>query len=176
MARTVVAIFDVYANAEKAAYEVRDRGLRTDNISIIARDNGNKAYYRPDDKSGLLYIAGYTSHPLKVSKRQRISDGIITGGIFGGVIGIVAGAVSMFVPRLGLIAAGGPVSGLLAGFLLGGIIGGLMDIRIPRTRMKEYEELITRGNIIVSMKVDEERMDAIIDVIKENGALLVEKY
>lgn len=175
MARTIVAIFDVYANAEKAAYEIKDNGLRTDNISIIAKDNGNKAYHRPNN-GDQLYIAGYTSHPLKFSKKQRVSDGIITGGIFGGVTGIVVGAISMFVPKFGLIAAGGPLTGLLAGFALGGLIGGLMDIRIPKSKRKEYEELITHGNAIVSMRVDEERMDSIIEIIKKNGALVVEKY
>ena len=40
LAKTIVAIFDVFENAEKAAYEIRDKGLRTDNITIIVKDSG----------------------------------------------------------------------------------------------------------------------------------------
>ncbi len=175
MAKTIVAIFEVYASAEKAALEIREKGLRTDNISIIAKDNGNKAYYRPNNK-GQLVANEAAAYPFKLSKRERISDGVITGGIFGGVLGIIAGAASMFIPQLGLIAAGGPISGLLTGFVLGGFIGGILDAAIPKNKRKEYEKLISKGNVLFSMKVDEERMDSIVEIIRENGALSVEKY
>ncbi len=175
MSKTIVAIFDVYANAEKAAFEVKEKGLRTDNISIIVKDDGNKGYLRPNE-NGQLYAAEYAAYPFRLTKRERITDGIITGGIFGGVTGIVLGAVSMFIPRLGLVAAGGPITGLLAGFILGGLTGAVIDIRIPKIKKQEYHKLVSQGNAVFSMKVDEERMDAIIEIIKEHGALSVEKY
>ncbi len=175
MARTVVAVFDVYANAERAAYEVKEKGLRTDNISIIVKDNGNKGYFRPGS-SEQIYAPEYVAYPFRLTKRERISDGIITGGIFGGVIGIILGAVSMFIPRFGLVAAGGPITGLFSGFVLGGLIGVLMDMRIPKSKKEEYHRLVSDGNAIFSMKVDEERMDTIIEIVRENGALTVEKF
>ncbi len=175
MSKTIVAIFDVYANAEKAAFEVKEKGLRTDNISIIVKDDGNKGYLRPNE-NGQLYAAEYATYPFRLTKRERITDGLITGGIFGGVTGIVLGAISMFIPRLGLVAAGGPITGLIAGFVLGGLTGAVIDIRIPRIKKQEYHKLVSQGNAIFSMKVDEERMDAIIEIIKEHGALSVEKY
>ncbi len=175
MSRTIVAIFDVYANAEKAAFEVKEKGLRTDNISIIVKDDGNKGYLRPNE-NGQLYVAEYAAYPFRLTKRERITDGIITGGIFGGVTGVVLGAISMFIPRLGLVAAGGPITGLLAGFIMGGLTGAIIDIRIPKIKKQEYHKLVSQGNAVFSMKVDEERMDAIIEIIKENGALSVEKY
>ncbi len=176
MAKTVVAIFELFDNAEKAAFDVRDKGLKTDNISILVKDNGNKAYYKSNNKDGHMKLMASNSIPYIFSKRERISDGIVTGGIFGGVIGILIGAVSMFMQDLGFIAAVGPISGLIFGFVIGGIIGGISDAKIPEERRKVYEDLISRGNALFSMKVDEERMESIIDIIKNNGALLVEKY
>lgn len=176
MAKTIVAIFKVYDNAEKAAYEVRNKGLRTDNISIIVKDSGNKAYYKPNNEDGQLKLVQNGSIPYKTSKIERMSDGIITGGIFGGVIGILIGAASMFISGLGMVAAAGPIGGLLFGLIAGGIVGGLMDLGIPKGKRQEYENLVTNGNALFSMKVDEERMEAIIQIIKENGALSVEKY
>lgn len=175
MSKTIVAIFDVYANAEKAAFEVKEKGLRTDNISIIVKDDGNKGYLRPSE-NGQLYAAEYATYPFRLTKRERITDGIITGGIFGGVTGIILGAVSMFIPRLGLVAAGGPITGLLAGFILGGLTGAVIDIKIPKIKKQQYHKLVSQGNAIFSMKVDEERIEAIIEIIKEHGALSVEKY
>lgn len=176
MARTIVAIFDVFDNAERAAYEVRDKGLRTDNISIIVKDNGNKAYYRSSNKTGHLNLAENKSIPYKLSKGERIADGIITGGIFGGVIGIFIGTASMFIQGLGIAAAAGPMAGLLIGLIAGGLIGGLLDFEIPKNKRHVYENLISNGNALFSMKVDEDRMESIIDIMKENGALSVEKY
>jgi len=176
LARTIVAIFEVFDNAERAAYEVRDKGLRTDNISIVVKDSGNKAYYRPNNEGGHMKLAENMSIPYRLSKRERISDGIITGGIFGGVIGILIGAASMFIQGLGMVAAAGPIAGLLIGLIAGGLIGGLLDFGIPKTKRQLYENLVTNGNALFSMKVDEDRMESIIEIIKENGALSVEKY
>ena len=112
----------------------------------------------------------------KISKRERISDGIITGGIFGGLFGILIGATSMFIPSFGIIAATGPIGGLLAGLVVGGIIGGFVDLRVPKNIKHSYKKLISDGNAVFSMRVDEERMESIIEIIKENGALSIEKY
>ncbi|MHB8063838.1 MAG: hypothetical protein ACYDG2_14595 [Ruminiclostridium sp.] len=176
MARTIVAIFEAFDNAERAAYEVRDKGLRTDNISIVIKDDGNKAYYRSNNEDGHLKLAENKSIPYKLSKRERIADGIITGGIFGGVIGIFIGAASMFIQGLGMIAAIGPIGGLLIGLTAGGTIGGIVDLTVPKKQRQVYENLVSNGNALFSMKVDEERMESIIEIIKENGALSVEKY
>lgn len=176
MAKTIVAIFELFDNAEKAAFDVRDNGLKTDNISILVKDSDNKAYYKSNNKDGHMKLMTSNSIPYFLSKRDRISDGIVTGGILGGVIGILIGAASMFLQDIGFIAAVGPISGLIFGFVFGGIIGGISDAKIPEERRKVYEDLLSRGNALFSMKVDEDRMEAIINIIKKNGALLVEKY
>lgn len=176
VARTIVAVFDVFGNAERAAYEIKNKGLRTDNISIIVKNNGNKAYYRPNDNDGCLSLTENQSIRYMLSKRERISDGIITGGIFGGVTGIFVGAASMFIPGLGIAAAASPISGLIFGLIAGGFIGGLTNFGIPNDKRRVYDSLVSNGNTILSMKVDEERMESIINIIKENGALLIEKY
>ena len=176
MAKTIVAIFDVFHNAERAAYEVRDKGLRTDNISIIVKDSGNKGYYRPNNENGQLQMIKNGTIKYGISKGQRIVDGIITGGIFGGVIGILIGAASMFISGLGMVAAAGPIGGLLIGFIAGGLIGGILNFDLPKCKRQEYENLVSNGNAIFSMRVDEERMDLIIEILKQNNALTVEKY
>lgn len=176
MARTIVAIFEVFENAERAAYEIREKGLRTDNISIIVKNSGNKAYYRSNKENGQLKFDEHGSIPYELSKRERISDGVITGGIIGGVVGILIGAIGMFIQGGAMLAAAGPILGLFIGLMGGGLLGGLLNFGIPKRKRKVYENLISNGNALFSMKVDEDRIESIIEIIKENGALSVEKY
>ncbi len=177
MAKTLVAIFEAYENAEKAAYEIREKGLRTDNISIITKTGSNLNRYKPSEvrsietieKNGNLFVS-----PGSLS--IRISDGIVTGGIIGGIVGILLGGVSMFIQGLGFVAAAGPIGGLFIGLLVGGVIGGFIDFEIPRNKKKEFEKLISNGHALFSMMVDEERSEDILEILKNNGALMVEKY
>jgi hypothetical protein len=39
MSKTIVAIFDSFQHAEKAAREIKDRGLKTDDISLVAKQD-----------------------------------------------------------------------------------------------------------------------------------------
>ncbi len=176
MARTIVAIFEFFDNAQRAAYEVKDKGLRTDNISIIVKDGGYKAQYSSNNEDGYMKLLVNESNPFTLNKGERISDGIITGGIFGGIIGIILGALSMFLRNLEFVAAFGPISGLMLGFVLGGIIGGLIDVKMPKRKRQMYEELVSKGNTLFSMKIDEDRMESIVKIIKDNGALSIESY
>ncbi len=177
MAKTVVAIFEAYENAEKAAYEIREKGLRTDNISIITKTGSNINSFKSteagsietNEKSSNLFV-----RPGSLS--VRISDGIVTGGIVGGIAGILIGGVSMFIQGLGFVAAVGPIGGLFMGLFAGGVIGGFIDFKVPRNKKKEFEKFISNGNALLSMMTDEERSEDILEILKKNGALMVEKY
>ncbi|WP_024832706.1 hypothetical protein [Ruminiclostridium josui] len=177
MAKTVVAIFEDYGNAEKAAYEIREKGLRTDNISIITKTGSNINSYKPI-YDGSIKISEKDSNPFirPGSLSVRISDGIVTGGIIGGMLGILIGGVSMFIQNLEFVAAMGPIGGLFIGLVAGGVIGGFIDFEIPRNKKKEFEKFISNGNTLLSMMTDEERSEDILEILRNNGALMVEKY
>lgn len=177
LATTLVAIFEEYEDAEKAAYEIRNKGLRTDNISIISKTEEKFNKY---NTNGEKYSLGANINNLSLyafkSRRSKISDGVITGGICGGLAGIVIGAASMFIQGMGLVAATGPIGGLFIGLITGGVIGGIIDVGIPKSKRHEYEKLISYGRILLSMKADEERSEDILEILNNNGALMVEKY
>ncbi len=177
MAKTVVAIFEAYENAEKAAYEIREKGLRTDNISIITKTGSNINRYKPQDSDN-IDMSGKKNNPYIIpsSISVRISDGIVTGGIIGGIVGILLGGVSMFIQGLGFVAAAGPIGCLFIGLLAGGVIGGFIDFQIPRNKKKEFEKWISNGKALFSMMTDDERSEDILEILKKNGALMVEKY
>ncbi|HEY8420871.1 MAG TPA: hypothetical protein VIL05_03915 [Thermoclostridium sp.] len=153
MSVTVVGVFDRVDYAEKAAREIKERGLRTDDISIIVknRDEG-------EGQKG----EGMTN--------DNISNGAVTGGIIGGLAGLLIGAGMVAIPGLGIIAAAGPITGLIGGAATGGIIGGLIDLGIPEQESRKYENDIREGKVVFTMKTDDDKVDDIRNILQANGA------
>jgi uncharacterized membrane protein len=162
MSKTVVGLFDNQDHAETAARQVRDQGLRTDDISIVVKhgdaDEGQRGTTMGRDVN------------------DNISDGVVSGGVLGGIAGLLIGAGSMVIPGLGIIAAAGPITGLLSGAVTGGIVGGLIDLGIPENRSKEYESELKRGKVLFSMKTDEDKVGRITSILRNTGASSVETY
>jgi gas vesicle protein len=107
---------------------------------------------------------------------DNISDGVVTGGILGGLAGLLIGAGSMVIPGLGIVAAAGPITGLLSGAVTGGIVGGLVDLGIPENRSRQYETDIKAGKILFSMRSDEDKVDRVGSILRSNGAISVDTY
>lgn len=166
MSKTVVAIFDRHDSAEKAAREIKDQGLRTEDISIVAKQD--------DETEGTNTQA--TMSTLGKPKNDNISDGVVTGGILGGLAGLLIGAGSMVIPGLGIVAAAGPITGLLSGAVTGGIVGGLVDLGIPENRSRQYETDIKAGKVLFSMKAEEDTINRVASILRENGAESVDSY
>jgi len=164
MSRTVVGLFDSHDHAETAAHQIKDQGLRTDDISIVAKSGG-----AGDEEGGNL-----TGKKNEVN--DNISDGVISGGLLGGIAGLVIGAGSLVIPGLGVIAAAGPITGLLSGAVTGGIVGGLIDLGIPESRSRHYESEVKQGKVLFSMKTDEDKVGSISSILRNNGASNVEVY
>lgn len=166
MSKTVVGLFDSRDHAEIAARQIRDQGLRTEDISIIAK-SGDQS---DASKTGASMVRD--DAPVN----DNISDGVISGGVLGGIAGLLIGAGSMIIPGLGIIAAAGPITGLLSGAVTGGIVGGLVDLGIPENRSRQYESDVKRGKILFSMKTDEDKIDRITSILRNSGASNVEAY
>lgn len=165
MSKTIVGLFENQTFAENAAREIKEQGLRTDDISIVAKQND-----KADDKATNTMTAG----GKKIN--DNISDGVITGGVLGGLAGLLIGAGSMAIPGLGIVAAAGPITGLLSGTVTGGIVGGLVDLGIPENKGKQYETDVKAGKILFSMNTDEDKIDRIASILRNNGASSVDSY
>ena len=165
MSKTIVALFDEYRNAQNSANEIKGRGLRTDDISIVTKDVSQGD-------------AGTTATMSTASgaANDNISDGVVTGGILGGLAGLLVGAGSMVIPGLGIIAAAGPIAGLLSGAVTGSIVGGLVDLGIPENKSKQYEGDIKSGKVLFSMKTDDDKIESISEILKSNNATSIDTY
>lgn len=201
MSKTVVGLFDNREHAEMAAGKVKEQGLRTDDISIVAkqREEGDRGYTGGTGGTftgtggSVVGQGGTGSMPAGASGtndtpggatmsggdrpiNDNISDGVVSGSVLGGIAGLVIGAGSLIVPGLGIIAAAGPIAGLLSGVVTGGIVGGLVDLGIPEKESKQYESDIKQGKILFSMRTDEDKVDRIVSILKNSGAISTDAY
>lgn len=200
MSKTVVGLFENQDHAEVAARRIKEQGLRTDDISIIAKhgetgdpydqasSGGMRGAGRPEVFSGIVdnttpgfgtsgsMITGNKGSGSPTGVNDNISDGVISGGVLGGIAGLLIGAGSMIIPGLGIIAAAGPITGLLSGAVTGGVVGGLIDLGIPESKSKKYESDVRQGKVLFSMKTDEDKVDRITSILRNSGASNIEAY
>jgi uncharacterized membrane protein len=159
MSKAVTAVFSDSSSAENAARQIKEEGLRTEDISVVAKHDGNGAMDDGTRDTGV---------------KDNISDGVLTGGIIGSLAGLLIGAGTLMVPGLGIVAAAGPVTGFLAGGATGGVVGGLVDLGIPEEKSKNYESDIKSGKILFAMNAEDENIDRVSDILRRNGAEKVE--
>lgn len=157
MSKTVLSTFPSHEAAEKAVNELRRQGYNNE-ISIIARDNEQQNRGTGD------------------TQPDTLTDGTSTGGVLGGLAGLAMGAGALAIPGLGPIIAAGPIAGLLSGAAAGGIAGGLIDWGIPRERGEYYEEKVKQGNVLVSVRADEQRVNNAAEILRREGAQDVEVH
>lgn len=180
MLKTVVAIFDNRDYAENAAKQIKDLGLKTFDISIIAKDNQESTTGTMFNNSNLggnpTAMSSVQTETNATNINDNVSDGVITGGVLGGLAGLLIGAGSMMVPGLGIIAAAGPITGFLSGTISGGIVGGLIDLGIPERQSKTYENDIKEGKFLFSMSTDETKVQQLSSLLTNSGAVSVDSY
>ncbi len=170
MSKMVTAIFDSVDYAEGAARQIKDQGLRTSDISIMAK---NEERYG-DRNTG--FTMGRDNDSGANIVNDNISDGTITGSVLGSVAGLVLGFGLVTVPGLGIVAAAGPLAGIISGAVTGGIVGGLVDLGIPEEKSREYERHVKEGKVLFSMKTKDENVNRVTSILRDSGASEVQAF
>ncbi|MEJ6949771.1 hypothetical protein [Natronospora cellulosivora (SeqCode)] len=157
---TVIGVFDNKESAEHALNQVRNAGITDDRISMVAKEDQVR---NNNENEG-----GYAE--------QNLGDGAATGGAIGGIAGLIAGAGALAIPGIGPIIAAGPIAAGLTGLAAGGIAGGLIDMGIPEERGDYYEGEVKKGKIVAAVEADEDKVDDVSSVLRDNGASDVESH
>ncbi|WP_461247918.1 hypothetical protein [Treponema sp. R6D11] len=101
---------------------------------------------------------------------DSVVDGAVSGSILGGLGGLLLGVGSVVIPGFGVLAAAGPIAGLITGATFGGIVGALIDLGIPEAEASGYEQDLQSGKIIWTMQCESEYGDEVKQILRENGA------
>lgn len=163
--KTVVGIFNSVADAQEAVRDLESQGISRTDISIVA--NQHAARYENVNKAD----------------RDKATDVVADAGIgaaIGGVGGLLlsaAGAVT--IPMIGPVLAAGPIAAALAGAGIGaaagGLIGALTDSGVPAEEAKYYAEGVRRGDVLVTVKTDEQRVNQVCSILDRHNAVDVDE-
>jgi len=160
MNTTIVGIFNTRDEADLAAKDVKEKGLRFEDISIVAKQTDD---IDSDLKNDL-------DHRIV---NDNISDGTTTGGILGGLTGLLIGASTFALPGIGIISAAGPISGLLFGTVSGGVLGGLIDLGISEEETVRYTDTVSTGKVMFLMRTPTSSIPTISNILRSHGAIEV---
>lgn len=167
MARTVIALYENFEDANRAVRDLVDRGFDRDQISLMASDASGE-YSR------------FTGRDMPMEGESATAEGAGVGAgigaVVGGLGGLLVGLGALTIPGIGPVIAAGPLAaalsglagagaGAVAGGVTGGIIGGLTDLGVPEENAQYYAEGIRRGGTLVSVRVSDERTNDAVDIL-----------
>ena len=168
MAKTVVGLFDNPSDAERVIQSLVDSGFSRDDISLVA-NNADNRYNN---------VAGNTDTD-RSSTASEAGKGAEGGAIVGGVAGLLAGLGMVAIPGIGPVLAAGWLATTLAGAgigaVAGGLIGSLVSLGIPNEHAHIYAEGVRRGGSLVVVRTDDARAETAADILRDNGAIDVDK-
>jgi hypothetical protein len=143
----VTGLFPDTASLERAYQAVAQRGYGQGDINVVMSDETRKRYHSEP-------------HRTDVDLGKKSLEGGEFGGPAGGMLGtlipacVAMGAMLAF-PPAALVAAG-PVAVALAGAGAAGVAAGtiaaLSDWGVPEARLRQYEQGIHDGGILLALK------------------------
>lgn len=181
MARRVTATFSDREAANRAVAALVDMGAQRDHISTLVRgehDTSGAVRDRADEVIEPAREVGDSGAPLTTSDEGDAAQGAATGAAIGAVAGLTAGLLSIMVPGVGLVTAGGALAWALggaagaaaAGAVAGGVYGGLRDIGIEESHARHYEERVRGGDVLMTASMPMMDEDRVRVVLEEHGA------
>ena len=144
----VTGLFPDRPSAEAAYSAAEARGYTAEDMNMAMSDDTRKAHFTG------------SSAGKETELGNKAAEGAGVGGAIGGTIGAIAAAVaavgtSIALPGFGLVIAGplaAAIAGAGAGAASGGLIGALIGWNMPEERVKNYEEGMKNGGILLGLR------------------------
>jgi hypothetical protein len=156
-------LFDNLDHAAAAVRSLRDAGIESADISIVAnRLVRSAAGEEPAERSA--------------------TTGAGVGAVAGGGAGLLAGLGTVPIPGIGPVVAGGwllaTAVGALAGAAVGGAAGGLLgalaNAGVPEEEAHVYAEGVRRGGTLVSVRAPDERAETVAAILRNSAGVDIE--
>jgi hypothetical protein len=155
--RAVVGVFDDRYAAERTVEALHRAGFGHDQVGFVIR--GSDAI-----RGGMIVDA------IGAKDGKGAAAGALTGGMIGGVL---AAAVSLLIPGVGPIVAGGVLAaffgGAIAGTAVGGILGAMAGLGVSEDEAKFFEQEFNEGRAIVAVKPDGRGAEAASILVSHGG-------
>ena len=175
MAKTVVGLFDDFAEAQSVVQDLVNAGFRREDISIAANQTAS------GNTGGAVTGTG-AGEGHAVGKDAGIGAGI------GGAVGLLTGLGLLAIPGVGPILAAGPLAaafgvgvvgstltGAVVGGVVGGLVGALTHIGVPKEHAEYYSEGVRRGGTLVTVNAPDNQAEEAVDILNGHNAVDIEE-
>jgi len=142
----MTGLFPDRASAELGYSTMADRGYSKDDVNVVMSEDTKKRHF--------------TSSSVETELGSKAAEGAGVGGAIGGTVGAIAAALvavgtTLAIPGLGMVIAGplaAAVAGAGAGAATGGLVGALVGWNMPEERVRQYDEGIRKGGILMGVR------------------------
>lgn len=166
--KTVVGLYDELIDAQNVVEDLVASGFDRNDISLVVRENED--VYSTATRDG-MDDGGQAA--------EGAVSGAVTGGALGGLGGILLGLGALAIPGIGPVVAAGPIvaglTGAAIGATVGGLVGALVGWGIPEDEAGYYAEGVRRGGTLVGVRVDDQRVEDVVDIMNEYGPVDIER-
>ena len=168
--QTITALYDNYDDASAAVAKLEAQGIPHSDISIVGSNEGD----RHSGRVGTATTA--TDHTdTTESAATGAGTGATVGTVLGGAAGLLTGLGLLAIPGVGPVVAAGwlvaTLTGAGIGAAAGGLAGGLTGAGLSETDAHTYSEGVRRGGTLVTVRADDTRSAAVMDVLEEHGSI-----
>ena len=142
----LTGLFHDRDSAERAYQSISDRGYSRSDVNLVMSDETRERHFGTGERETEL--------------GNKAAEGAGIGGAIGGSLGAIAAAIAavgttIALPGFGMVIAGplaAAIAGAGAGAATGGIVGALIGWGIPEERVKEYDDGIRDGGILMAVR------------------------
>lgn len=179
MAKTVVGLFDNFAEAQSVVQDLIDNGFRREDISVVANESA----------AGRERVVG-ADPDHESAAAEGAGAGAVGGTVLGGALGLLVGAGLLAIPGIGPVLAAGPLAAAIGttaatvgatalgagiGAATGGLIGGLVGAGVPKEEAEYYAEGVRRGGTLVSVNTDDAMANTAYDIMTRHDVVDIDE-
>jgi len=104
-----------------------------------------------------------------LAQKSDVVPALERGIAVGGATGILAGVVAVTFPPAGLALGGGALLAIaLAGSGFGAFMSTMIGVSVPNSRLKQFEDAVNEGEILMLVDVPKARVDEIENMVKQH--------
>ena len=150
----VTGLFRDRSDAERACRAVVELGYKSNDINVVMSTDAQKRFFPPPSPTVDDSVHQHEQTAAAPQETTSRKLGGPMGGTMSTLAPILAAVGVLLIPGLGIVA--GPLAVALAAAgavgVAGGVVGMLTDWGIPQARIRQYEDGILAGGILLGVK------------------------
>jgi uncharacterized membrane protein len=103
----------------------------------------------------------------RLAQSSDLMPALERGIAVGGATGLVLGIVAVTFPPAGVVLGGGAILATsLTGAGIGAIMAPMIGVSLPNSQLKQFEDAIAQGELLLMVDLPRAQVDEVTDVVK----------